>query len=156
MRRTPTAIILLVLLIAACLAASPLRAQGIVGTWKRTAMLMTAATGKTTDELPELVKAMPCTAGITYTFLADGTMRTDVPDACGPVKKTIEQMNKAGRWSVSGGKMKIVVPDKSLPDSEYNLNFSGNTMTWSFDYAANPQMPNPGNAKRLVIKHTRL
>jgi hypothetical protein len=99
---------------------------------------------------------MPCTAGITHTFLADGTLRTNVPESCGAMKKTIERMNKTSRWSVSGGRMKTVVVDKSLPDSEFALRVSGNTMTWEYDYAANPQMPNPGNAKRLVIKYSRL
>ncbi|GAB2577566.1 lipocalin-like domain-containing protein [Spirosoma areae] len=147
---------LLSILVSLYLSTSPLLAQSVAGTWKRTAMLMTDASGKTTDELPELTKTMPCTAGITYTFLADGTMRTDVPESCGPIKKTIEQMNKAGRWSATSNKLRIVVPDKSLPDSDYSLTVSGNTMTWDFDYAANPQMPNPGNAKRIVIKYTRL
>ncbi|MFD2573850.1 lipocalin family protein [Spirosoma soli] len=131
-------------------------AQNVVSTWKRTAMLLTKANGKTTDELPELTKNMPCTAGITYTFVADGTLRVDVPESCGAMKKTIERMNKSGRWSVSGRKLRIVVPDKSLPDSDYDLTVSGNTMTWDFDYATNPQMPNPTKAKRLVIKYSRL
>jgi hypothetical protein len=131
-------------------------AQGIVGTWKRTAMLLTEASGKTEDSTPELTRTMPCTAAITYTFLADGTMQVNVPESCGPMKKTIERMNKAGRWSATGRKLRIVVPDKSLPDSDYDLTVSGNTMTWDFTYAANPQMPNPTKAKRIVIKYTRL
>ncbi|MBC7893243.1 MAG: lipocalin family protein [Sphingobacteriaceae bacterium] len=136
--------------------APTLRAQGVVGTWKRTAMLLTEASGKTTDELPELTKTMPCTAGITYTFLPDGTLRTDVPETCGPMKKTIERMNKMSRWSVSGNKIKTVVVDKSLPDSECDLRLSGNTMTWTYNYADTPQLPNPGKAKRLVISYVRL
>lgn len=140
-----------------CLATTaPLRAQGVAGTWKRTAMLMTEASGKTTDELPELTQTMPCTAGITYTFRPDGTLHTDVPETCGPMKKTIERMNKTSRWSVSGKTLKTRVVDKSLPDSEYELRLSGNTMTWTFDYAANPQVPNPGRAKQLVICYVRL
>lgn len=139
-----------------CLSTAPLLAQSVVGTWKRTAMILTEANGKTEDSTPELTKTMPCTAGITYTFLADGTMRTDVPESCGPMKKTIERMNKAGRWSATGSTLRITVPDKSLPDSDYKLSFSGNTMIWDFDYAANPQMPNPTKAKRIVIKYARL
>ncbi|UFH53771.1 lipocalin family protein [Spirosoma sp. KNUC1025] len=146
----------LILLIALVFTYASAQAQNVVGTWKRTAMLTTETNGKTTDELPELTKTMPCTADITYTFLADGTMRTDVPDACGPMKKTIEKMNKVGRWSATGNRLKIVVPDKSLPDSDYALSVTGTTMTWTFDYVANPQVPNPGNAKRLVIKYARL
>ncbi|CCH54223.1 hypothetical protein BN8_03371 [Fibrisoma limi BUZ 3] len=146
----------LILLLALAFAYATAHAQNVVGTWKRTAMILTEANGKTEDSQPELIKTMPCTAGITYNFLADGTMRVDVPESCGPMKKTIERMNKAGRWSVSGRKLRIVVPDKSLPDSDYDLTLSGNTMTWDFDYAANPQMPNPTKAKRLVIKYTRL
>lgn len=136
-------------------------AQSPVGTWKRTAMILTEASGKTEDSTPELTKTMPCTADITYTFVADGTMRVDVPETCGPMKKTIERMNKAGRWSTTGSTLRIIVPDKSLPDkslpdSDYKLSFSGNSMTWDFDYAANPQMPNPTKAKRVIIKYVRL
>lgn len=154
MNRTPK--ITLLFFVTLWISTTPLLAQNVVGTWKRTAMLLTEANGKTEDSTPELTKAMPCTAGITYTFLADGTMRVDVPASCGAMKKTIEKMNKAGRWSVSNRKLRIVVPDKSLPDSDYDLTLSGNTMTWDFDYAANPQMPNPTKAKRLVIKYARL
>ena len=131
-------------------------AQNVTGTWRRTAMLLTEASGKTEDMMLMMTKNMPCTAEITYSLLADGTMRTNVPDACGTIKKAIENMNKAARWSVSGNKMRIVVPDKSLPDADHDLTMSGNTMTWSFDYAANPQMPNPTKAKRLVVKYARL
>ncbi|GAB3991812.1 hypothetical protein GCM10028807_22970 [Spirosoma daeguense] len=135
---------------------SPLLAQNVVGTWKRTAMILTEATGKTEDSTPGLTKAMPCTTDITYTFLTDGTMKVNVPESCGAMKQTIERMNKAGRWSTTGSTLRITVPDKSLPDADYKLSFSGNTMSWDFDYAANPQMPNPTKANRLVIKYVRL
>ncbi|MBO0931336.1 lipocalin-like domain-containing protein [Fibrella aquatilis] len=130
--------------------------QSVVGTWKRTAMLLTEANGNTDDSMPDMTKAMPCTARITYTFLADGTMSTNVPDDCGVIKKATDKINKTSRWAVSGNKLKVWVLDKSLPDSEQVLTFSGNTMTWTFDYAANPQMPNPTKAKRLVINYVRL
>lgn len=148
--------ILPILLTMLLFSPAPLLAQSVVGTWKRTTMLLTEANGKTEDSTPELTKTMPCTAEITYTFLADGTMRVNVPESCGAMKKTIERMNKSGRWSATGNRLRIVVPDKSLPDSDYDLSLSGNTMTWDFDYAANPQMPNPTKAKRLVIKYSRL
>ncbi|GAB3926314.1 lipocalin family protein [Larkinella terrae] len=139
-----------------CLSTGPLLAQNVVGTWKRTAMLLTEASGKTKDSTPELTRAIPCTPDITYTFLADGTMKVTVPESCGRMKPVVERMNEAGRWSITGSKLWITVPDKSLPDSGYKLSVSGNTMTWDFDYAANPQMPNPTKAKRLVIKYVRL
>ncbi len=131
-------------------------AQSVVGTWKRTAMLLTEANGKTEDMMPMMTKSMPCTAEITYSFLADGTMRTNVPAACGPIKKVVERANKAARWSVSGNKISIVVPDKSQPDANHDLTMSGNTMTWTFDYGANPNMPNPTKAKRMVVKYIRI
>jgi len=133
-----------------------LLAQSVVGTWRRTTMLLTEANGKTEDMMPMMTKNMPCTAEITYSFMADGTMRTNVPAACGPIKKAVENANKAARWSVSGNKMRIVVPDKSLPDADHDLTMSGNTMAWTFDYGANPQMPNPTKAKRMVVKYQRL
>jgi Lipocalin-like domain len=146
----------LICLILPLFLATNLLAQGIVGTWKRTAMLLTEANGKTEDSMPEMTQAMPCTAQITYTFLANGTMSTNVPDDCVAIKKATEKMNKITRWSVSGNKLKVAVTDKSIADSEHILTMSGNTMTWTFDYAANPQMPNPTKAKLLVIKYIRL
>lgn len=150
MKQTLTALFFILFLTANGLAQSP------VGTWKRTAMILTEANGKTEDSMPEMTQAMPCTARITYTFVADGTMRTNVPDDCGAIKKATEKINKTSRWAVSGSKIKVWVTDKSIPDSEQTLTMSGNTMTWTFDYAANPQMPNPTKAKRLVIKYVRL
>ena len=130
--------------------------QNAVGTWKRTTMTLTEANGKTTDMMSQLTKAMPCTVDITYTFKADGTFQTVVPESCGPMKKTIEQMNKSGRWSATGDKLKVVMLDKSLPDANYELTVKGNTMTWSFKYADNPQMPNPTKAKGMAITYQRL
>lgn len=145
----------LAILLLSLLLATDALAQSPVGTWKRTTMLLTEANGKTTDMAPELTKTMPCTKDITYSFVADGTMRVNVPESCGVMKLAIERVNKSGRWTISGGKITIVVLDKNLPDSDYDLTISGNTMTWSFNYANNPQMPNPTKAKRMVIKYVR-
>lgn len=131
-------------------------AAGVAGTWKRTSMTLVDASGKTTDLNATMAKAMPCTKDITYTFLADGSLKTNVPDACGAMKKTIETMNASGKWTMSGQKLTVTTTIKSLPPATYDVRFQGNTMTWVFTYADNPGTPNPTNAKQMTIVYQQV
>lgn len=128
----------------------------VTGTWKRTSMLLVDGDGKTTDMNKMMEKNMPCTKDITYTFSADGTLKTNVPDACGALKKTIESMNASGRWTMSGNKVLVTTTMKDIPQATYEVNLQGNTMTWIFNYAENPKMPNPTKAKRMTIIYQRV
>ena len=80
------------------------KAGDVTGTWKRTKMTLVDASGKTTDMVAMMEKSMPCSKDISYTFMSDGHMKTNVPDACGAMKKTIESMNAEGQWKSSGQK----------------------------------------------------
>ncbi|GAB3959323.1 hypothetical protein GCM10028805_55220 [Spirosoma harenae] len=130
--------------------------DSLTGTWKRTAMTLTESTGKTTDMQQMMNQNMPCTKDMTYTFSADGSMKTNVPDACGALKKTIESMNASGHWNMSGKKVVVTTTMKDIPPATYEVNQQGNTMTWVFNYADNPKMPNPTKAKTMTIVYTRV
>jgi hypothetical protein len=138
------------------IAATGAMAQTVPGTYKRTAMVLTDATGKQTDLLALTSQSMPCTAQITYTFKADNSFSTQVPASCGDRKSALESMNTPARWSVSGNQLKVITQDKSQPDALYTLTYGSNTMTWTFNYTANPQTPNPTQAKQLVVTYQRL
>ncbi|GAB4018006.1 lipocalin-like domain-containing protein [Spirosoma koreense] len=131
-------------------------ADGVAGTWKRSAMTLVDASGKTTDMLPMLSKTMPCAKDITYTFSSDGQMKTNVPDACGSMKKTIESMNAVGRWSLSGNQLTVTTTMKQFPPAIYEVSFTGNTMSWVFNYENNPKTPNPTKAQRMTIVYQRI
>ncbi|WP_080054960.1 lipocalin-like domain-containing protein [Spirosoma aerolatum] len=128
----------------------------ITGTWKRTAMTLVESSGKSTDMNKMMETNMPCTKEMTYTFGNDGTMKTNVPDACGALKKTIESMNASGKWTMSGRKVVVTTTMKDIPPSTYDVAISGNTMTWTFNYADNPKMPNPTKAQRMTIVYQRI
>lgn len=128
----------------------------LTGTWKRTAMSLVESSGKSSDMMALMNKSMPCTKDITYTFLGDGQMKTGVPESCGPMKKTIEDMNASGHWSMSGQKVTVTTTLKGIPPSVYNVTFDGNTMTWFFSFADNPQAPNPTKAKSITIVYQRI
>ncbi|WP_420151841.1 hypothetical protein [Spirosoma sp.] len=70
---------IVILLITLIFSYASAQAQNVVGTWKRTAMMLTEASGKTEDSTPELTKAMPCTTGITYSFLGDASVPPNTP-----------------------------------------------------------------------------
>jgi len=126
-----------------------------VGTWKRTAMTSVDINGTVSDNNASMLKAMPCSKNITYTFNADGSILTKVPDECGALKKTIESMNGDGKCTMTANK--VVVTSSILPPSTYQVEFKGNTMIWYFDYAANPKTLNPGGkSKSMTIVYTKI
>lgn len=130
--------------------------DNVTGTWKRTAMTLVEATGKTTDMMALMNQSMPCSKDITYTFLSDGQMKTVVPDACGAMKKTIEDMSVNGHWTMSGQKMTVTTTMKGIPPSTYDVSVQGNSMTWVFNFTDNPQAPNPTKAKRMTLVYQRV
>lgn len=153
MTRTLILVLFIVLLTAA------LRwpdSDDVSGTWKRTSMVLVDATGKTTDMMEMMSRTMPCTKDITYTFLSNGQMKTNVPDACGTIKKTIESMNASGRWVQNGRKLIVTTTLKNIPPANYDLNVQSNIMTWVFNYADNPEMTNPTKAKKMTIVYQRV
>lgn len=130
--------------------------SSMTGTWKRTGMTSTDLSGKTSDDFQEHIKVMPCTKNITYTFKADGSFLTTVPDECGAMKKTIEATNGAGKCTAFGNKVKVTM--KGIPDATYDVKVAGNTMTWVFDYASNPKEHNIAGSKlkSLTIVYTKI
>jgi hypothetical protein len=134
----------------------PLILDGVTGTWKRTIMTMVNASGKPTDMLQMMTKSMPCTKDITYTFSGDGRLKSTIPDACGSLKKTIESMNSEAMWSISGRKITVTTTMKGFPPATCAISFRGNTMTWVFIYADNPQTPNPTKAQKLTTVYERI
>lgn len=131
-------------------------AVNITGTWKRTSLTMVEANGKTTDLNATLNKSMPCMKDITYTFLSDGQMKSNVPDACGAMKKTIEDMSAKGKWTANGEKIVVTMAMKEVPPSTYDVSIQGSTMTWTLNYADNPKTPNPTKASRLTTVYQRI
>jgi hypothetical protein len=130
--------------------------DGVTGTWKRTAMTMVDASGKTTDMLQMMTKSMHCIKDITYTFSGDGRLKSNVPDACGSLKKTIESMNSEAKWSISGRKITVTTTTKGFPPATCAISFQGNTMTWVFIYADNPKTPNPTKAQKITTVYQRI
>ncbi|WP_428654978.1 lipocalin family protein [Runella sp.] len=125
------------------------------GTWKRTGMTSVDNDGTISDDHAAILKAMPCSKNIMYTFNADGSILTGVPDECGAMKKTIESMNGDGKCSMSGNK--LTVTSSKLPPAVYDVQFKGNTMIWYFDYTKNPKTLNPGGkTKSLTLVYTKI
>jgi hypothetical protein len=149
-------LILLILIGTAFRPAFAPRAGGVAGTWKRTTMALVESNGKTTDMMQMMTRSMPCTKDVTYTFMSDGKMKTNVPDACGSMKKTIESMSVDAHWSMSGRKITVTTSMKEFPAAVYDVSMQGSTMTWVFTYADNPKSPNPTKAQRLTTVYERI
>lgn len=129
--------------------------SSVTGTWKRTAMTSVDINGTTSDDNASMLKAMPCAKNITYTFKADGSIVTNVPDECGALKKTLESMNGDGKCTMTGNK--LIVTSSKIPTATYQVEFKGNTMIWFFDYSTNPKTLNPGGkSKSMTIVYTKI
>lgn len=130
--------------------------QGITGSWKKTSQTITTVNGKKTDSYKQLIKMQPCYANMVFTFLPGGKM-SQTADGCGEaIKKMVVSEAAKGSWKTNGNKLIITVSDNSLPPAMYELSFSGNTMTWVFNYADNPKTPNiKGNARSMTITYTK-
>jgi len=64
-------------------------------------------------------------------------------------------MNGDGKCTLTGNK--LIVTSSKIPTATYEISFKGNTMTWFFDYAANPKTLNPGGqSKSLTIVYTKI
>jgi Lipocalin-like domain len=131
-------------------------AQTIVGKWKRTSLVMVNASGVKEDVDKMMRQAMPCMKDITYTFMPNGTLITDANTCPATQRKLIESMNAKSRWALTGNKITASVTDKSVPPSVHTVSFSGNSMTWTFNFADNPRMPNPTKAKSMTTVYQRL
>jgi hypothetical protein len=130
--------------------------QGITGSWKKTSLTLTTANGKITDSYKQFIKMQPCYANMVYTFLPGGKM-SQTADGCGEaIKKMVVSEAAKGSWKINGNKLIITVSDNSMPPAIYEISFSGNTMTWIFNYADNPKIPNnKGKARLMTITYAK-
>jgi hypothetical protein len=130
--------------------------QSVVGRWKRLSTTLVNTNGKSEDIDKMMRQAMPCAANIVYTFVANGTMAVDAGACDASTRKMMESMSDKSRWSQSGNKVMATMADKSIPPSTHEVSFSGNTMTWRFNYADNPKLPNPTKVRTMTIVYQRL
>lgn len=148
------------LCILTLMVANEAKAQSIVGRWKRVSYIITGADGKQQNIDAMLRRTIPCSADYVYVFSADGTLKTDI-SACDAaqvkrVESMIEAMNRKSRWKQVGNKVIASTTDGSIPSSVHSVTFSGNTMTWQFSFANNPETPNPTNAKAMTFLYKRI
>ncbi|MDE3184688.1 MAG: lipocalin family protein [Bacteroidota bacterium] len=130
--------------------------QGITGSWKKTSLTLTTANGKKTDSYKQLIKMQPCYANMVYTFLPGGKM-SQTADGCGEsIKKMVVSEAAKGSWKINGNKLTISISGNPLPPLTYEISFSGNTMTWVFNYAENPKTLNiGGKARSMTITYVK-
>ena len=127
---------------------------GITGSWKKTSQSIITVDGKKTDSYKQLIKMQPCYANMVFTFSPGGKMSQTADGCSEAIKKMVSSGAAKGRWKVTGNKLTITVTDNSVPPAVYEISFSGNTMTWVFNYADNPNTPNmKGRARSLIITY---
>ncbi|AYQ34870.1 lipocalin family protein [Runella sp. SP2] len=118
-----------------------LSAQSIVGAWKRTAIITTYSDGKTTDDMAELTKAMPCTADIVYVFEANGNLSMRVPKGC-PIPAVLST------WKLNGSTLTTSMKDLTNTDQ---VSISGNTMTTTHVYSPQDKYVPKGTKSIKII-----
>lgn len=126
----------------------PAFSQNIVGTWKRTSSILEYVDGKTDDLQKNLSVAFPCSADIKYVFESSGKHFMILPKGCESFPK-IE-----ANWTQTGNKFFISQKvEKTTTDTNYELSFSGKTMTMTHTYTPAEGL---NKTKRLVIKYERI
>lgn len=118
-----------------------LSAQSIVGAWKRTAIITTYSDGKTTDDMAELTKAMPCTADIVYVFEANGNLSMRVPKGC-PIPAVLST------WKLNGSSLTTSLKDFTNTDQ---VSISGNIMTTTQVYSPQDKYVPKGTKSIKII-----
>jgi len=131
--------------------------QGITGKWKKSGQTTVYVNGKKTDSWTSLVKLQPCYANIVYSFIAGGKMDENAAGCSETVKKMLTSAVPKSNWKLSGNQLTITASDGSIPPAVYEISFSGNSMTWYFNYAANPAIPNiKARAQSMTIVYERV
>ncbi len=142
-----------------CWAALPASGDGqsIVGKWKRTSAILTEADGTVTDMQPMVEEQMPCVASIVYEFTAAGVQKTIIPDNCLTAMKPVAKLYADAQYVLAGNKLTVKAPAMpDFPPSVYLIKIQGDTMTWEFNYAENPNSPNPTKAKHLRVVYKKV
>lgn len=146
-----------ILLLVCLLGTLPAVSQSIVGTWKRTGTTITYQSGKTEDVQPMMVKSVPCTARVTYEFTSNGMLKTHVPADCKQLLGPMVKISADTRYAISGNKITVESPDPQLsPTMTQTYAVQGNTLTMTFTYADQPNVPNPNKAKSVVMTYQKL
>jgi hypothetical protein len=131
--------------------------QSLVGTWKRISMVLVDKDNVSADLQTKMTKALPCSADVTYTFLASGIQKANIPDDCKKRLASMAAMFAEAKYELNGTALKIFSAKKEISsDAVYQVSFKGSTMTWIYDYLANPKVPNPTKAKKIVIVYQKL
>lgn len=147
----------LLLMLICCLPRAGAVAQSIKGSWKKTAQIMVLASGKRSDSFKDLIKTQPCYANIIYSFLAGGKMSEELFGCDEPTKKVIAASVATSTWRQEGNKLTLSGGNTGLPPALYEISFSGNRMTWVFNFADNPSMPNiKGRTKTIIITYEKI
>ncbi|MBS1597030.1 MAG: hypothetical protein JST75_02310 [Bacteroidetes bacterium] len=144
-------------LLVCCMLQKNMIAQTMVGNWKKTAQVLVLANGQKTDSYKMLCKSQPCYANIVYSFMSDGNMREDASGCSDEIKKIVATTVPKGSWKMRNNIVTITTSDNSIPPAKYQIDFSGDTMTWNFNYDDNPSIPNfKGRSKSMQIVYKKI
>lgn len=122
--------------------------QNIVGTWKRTSMILENTNGKMDDIQKSLLAEMPCIGEIKYVFESNGNHNMILSKGCEGIPNTI------ATWKMSGDTFSIAQKLRNeVISTTYELSFSGNIMTMTHNYTAADKTP---DMKRIILKYQKL
>jgi hypothetical protein len=128
--------------------------QSITGSWKRVSTTLEYTDGKKEDLQKTMEKGLPCTAGTTYIFKADGTHYTQSPAGC----EVVDKMSKAV-WKQEGNRLTVTTgTDKKLNTggTTYTLSFKANTVTMVHVYTEAENKQTTTRVKKLTIVYQKV
>jgi hypothetical protein len=128
--------------------------QSITGSWKRVSTTLEYIDGKKEDMQKVMEKRLPCAAGTTYFFKADGTHYTQSPAGC----EVVDKMSKAV-WKQEGNRLTVTTgTDKKLNTggTTYTLSFKANTVTMVHVYTEAENKQTTTRVKKLTIVYQKV
>jgi hypothetical protein len=121
--------------------------QSVVGTWKRISSVLEYTNGKTNDLDKVMEKSYPCSKEIRYVFEKSGKHFMVLSKGCEHIP------NNQADWKMVGNQFSITQKvGKEMMSSNYDISFSGNTMTMSHTYSKEEQA---SNAKKIILKYEK-
>ncbi|WP_421770922.1 lipocalin family protein [Emticicia sp.] len=99
----------------------------IVGSWKITNIFVKQGAAPDADQLPALVKALPCAKEIVFNFQKKGKVSYSTPTECQSIANNFSGASEVSEYEINEDK--LIITGKST--NTFGLSLSSGTMTWT-------------------------
>jgi hypothetical protein len=99
----------------------------IIGSWKITNIFVKQGTAADADQLPALIKALPCAKEIVFNFQKKGKVTYSTPPDCQSIANNFSGSSEISEYEINDDK--LIITGKNT--NTFGVSFSSGTMTWT-------------------------